>query len=650
MSDDQPGQVTNYIAIKEDISERKLAEQALRESEEKHRLLLENLQEGVWAIDSESRTTFVNRRMAEMLGYPEEEMLGKHLFDFMDERGIEVAQRNLERRRRGIKDRHDFEFLRRDGTRIYTTMETSPITDDEGNYLGALAGVMDISERRWMEEALRKSEGMFRTLAEQSPNMIFINQGGRIVYANARFEAVMGYTTAEFYAPDFDFLALIAPEDRELVEGAFRRHLRGEHVEPYAYSLVTKASKKIAAIVSTTLIDYAGAQAILGTVTDISQLKQAEERRATLYLATQEISASINEDEICAILHKAAAQVMPVDAAVISLRVDGENEIDDVCVYGAGRTRRGEQYPIGPGLTDYVMTTGRSLRIDDLEKVSTRLGFNPVAFSDGRELGVAVLAVPLQIRGRVIGMMAIESCAPQGYTAEDQELLEILAAYGAAAFENAQLYGQAQELAVAEERSRLARDLHDSVTQTLYSVALMSEALPRVWEQHPGEARKALGNMHRLARGALGEMRTLLLELQPAILLEKDLGEVLCQLADATMGRTQTIVETKVRGEHPLPDKVRVAVYRIVQEALNNVVKHAAAGRAMVELDLEPERAVLCIHDDGCGFDPQGLPGRGSGVRNMADRAQAIGAEFRLESQPGQGTRIEFVWQERAAG
>jgi PAS domain S-box-containing protein len=145
--------VRGYFAVTfEDVTERKRAAEALQASEKEYRELVEALQEGVWRIDQYAYTTFVNRRMAEMLGYDVDEMLGKHLFDFMDERGAEIARRKLERRQQGIVEQHDFEFVRKDGARIYTSIETTPLADEEGNYAGALAGVMDITERVQAEE------------------------------------------------------------------------------------------------------------------------------------------------------------------------------------------------------------------------------------------------------------------------------------------------------------------------------------------------------------------------------------------------------------------------------------------------------------------------------------------------------------------
>ena len=138
-----------------------------------------------------------------------------------------------------------------------------------------------IEEKRQTEERLRESEAKFRTLAEQSPNMIFINIKGKVAYANQRCEELMGYTREEFYSPDFDFLSLIAPESRKFVQSNFEKHMRGEELEPYEYSLITRDGKKIEAIITSRLIDYEGERAVLGTVTDITERKIAEKALET---------------------------------------------------------------------------------------------------------------------------------------------------------------------------------------------------------------------------------------------------------------------------------------------------------------------------------------------------------------------------------
>jgi len=163
---DESGEVQGLVLSLLDVTERVQAEEALQESEKKYRQLVENLNEGIWVIDKDAYTTYVNPRMAEILGYTVDEMEGEHLFSFMDERGVETCERNLERREQGIKEQHDFEFIRKDGARVYALLETSPITDDNGNYAGALAGVQDITERRSAQEALQRNADLMRALHE----------------------------------------------------------------------------------------------------------------------------------------------------------------------------------------------------------------------------------------------------------------------------------------------------------------------------------------------------------------------------------------------------------------------------------------------------------------------------------------------------
>jgi PAS domain S-box-containing protein len=151
-----------------------------------------------------------------------------------------------------------------------------PVRDDEGKVVGAVEVTLDITERKRAEKALQESEQKFRILAEQSPNMIFINKGGKVVYANRRCEEVMGYKREEFYRSDFDFRMLIAPESREVIEAAFSKHMKGEDVAPYEYSVITKDGKRIVAINSSKLIPFEGETAILGVVTDITERKRSE--------------------------------------------------------------------------------------------------------------------------------------------------------------------------------------------------------------------------------------------------------------------------------------------------------------------------------------------------------------------------------------
>jgi signal transduction histidine kinase len=182
----------------------------------------------------------------------------------------------------------------------------------------------------------------------------------------------------------------------------------------------------------------------------------------------------------------------------------------------------------------------------------------------------------------------------------------------------------------------------------LFSASLIAEVLPNLWGSDPGAGQEHLEGLRRLTRGALAEMRMLLLELRPAALLEAELGDLLRQLIEAIMGRKRLPITLTIEGQRSVPPDVQIALYRIAQEALNNVIKHAGANTAAVSLVFAQDAVDLRVSDDGRGFDP-GCAGSGRlGLRGMRERSQAIGATLRLESHPGQGTTVRVVWRDHA--
>jgi two-component system nitrate/nitrite sensor histidine kinase NarX len=267
------------------------------------------------------------------------------------------------------------------------------------------------------------------------------------------------------------------------------------------------------------------------------------------------------------------------------------------------------------------------------------------------------LAVPIEVKGEIVGVLDVQSDRLNAFDESDLVVLQSLAHQTAIAVQNAQLYEQAQQGAVLEERQRLARELHDAVTQMLFSASLIAETLPALWESDQDKGRQLLQELRQLSRGALAEMRTLLLELRPMVLVEANLGDLLRQLAEVVTGRTGVPVTVMAEGEGELPSDVHVALYRIAQEALNNVIKHARASYVAVDLRcaLPPSslqegwmkggNVGLCIIDDGCGFDPSYVPPGRLGLGIMRERAQAVGATLKIDSQLGHGTRVTAVWK-----
>ncbi len=210
---------------------------------------------------------------------------------------------------------------------------------------------------------------------------------------------------------------------------------------------------------------------------------------------------------------------------------------------------------------------------------------------------------------------------------------------------NERLREKAAQDAVTAERTRLARDLHDAVTQTLFSTTLIADVLPDIWALNPEEGKRRLEEIRQMTRGALAEMRTLLVELRPNALVEVPLPTLLRQLTEALSGRSRISIQLSAEGERKLPADVQVGLYRLAQEALNNIVKHAKANQAIVTLRCSDETVRLTVADNGMGFDPTAVTADHLGLKIMRERAEAIGAKLTIYSEPDEETQISVIWQ-----
>jgi signal transduction histidine kinase len=262
----------------------------------------------------------------------------------------------------------------------------------------------------------------------------------------------------------------------------------------------------------------------------------------------------------------------------------------------------------------------------------------------------AMLSLPLIVRDIVYGALTLFYPLPRDFEDDEVPLGLAFADQAALAIENARLHAHAQHAAAQEERHRLARELHDAVTQTLFSASLIAEVLPRLWQRQPDQVGPRLEELRRLTRGALAEMRALLLELRPAALRETPLADLLKQLVEASMARTTISARLTVEGDaRGVPMDVQVALYRLAQESLSNISKHAQAKNAEVRLAWADEHLCLEISDDGRGFDLSTIPAGHLGIGFMRERAAAIGASLGIESRPQAGTTVAIEWPARGA-
>jgi nitrate/nitrite-specific signal transduction histidine kinase len=256
-----------------------------------------------------------------------------------------------------------------------------------------------------------------------------------------------------------------------------------------------------------------------------------------------------------------------------------------------------------------------------------------------------LVSVPLAAKGSTLGLFLLGKRTPSPLSLEELALLSSIGKQVGVAMENARLYEQAEQVAITAERNRLARELHDAVTQTLFSASLIADVIPRIWKRNPDEGMQNLEELRQLTRGALAEMRTLLLEMRPESLERSDIKSLLTQLADAFIGRVRVPVSLVIQGDCELTHEVKIVFYRIAQEALNNIAKHAGARHVTLHLDCQPGHMNLCIQDDGLGFDVGSVPPDHMGIAIMRERASSIGACLKIDSQVGQGTTVELDWR-----
>ena len=261
-------------------------------------------------------------------------------------------------------------------------------------------------------------------------------------------------------------------------------------------------------------------------------------------------------------------------------------------------------------------------------------------------LGVEqVIAIPLMTKGRLVGSLNLSTNRSRIYPPEQIALLNTIGQQIGVAVENAHLYDQAEQTGITAERSRLARELHDAVTQTLFSASLIADVLPRIWKRNPDEGLQNLEELRQLTRGALAEMRTLLLEMRPESLERSDIKSLLTQLADAFIGRVRVPVSLVIQGDCELTHEVKLVFYRVAQEALNNIAKHSGARQVDLQLECQSGQMNLIIKDDGLGFDPDTITPDHLGIAIMRERANTIGASLKIESQAGHGTTVELDWR-----
>ncbi|MCX6080300.1 MAG: PAS domain-containing protein [Chloroflexi bacterium] len=377
--------------------------------------------------------------------------------------------------------------------------------------------------------------------------------------------------------------------------------------------------------------------AICGISTDITRRKQAEsaehEQRilAEAFADTAAIlNSTLDLNEVLDRILSNVEKVVPHDAAFILLIDDPQN---------CARIVRYKGFSEHSQIEALLLICIPVIDLHDTLEIPEWLKLKETDWVQ------SFVGVPIYFEKQIIGYLCLVSAVSKFFKDSQIERLHAFANQGSIAIRNARLHKQAQELAVLQERQRLAREMHDAVSQSLFSASVIAETLPRIWDRSPEIVKQDLVELQKLTQGALAEMRNLLVELRPQALINADLGDLMHQLVAGLAGRSHINVVADIKGRYFLPADVQIAFYRIAQEALHNVVKHSKASQVVINFENRWDTVSLSIIDNGCGFDLSKVPPDRLGLNIFHERAASIKAVIKINSVPGNGTVINLEWQ-----
>jgi signal transduction histidine kinase len=391
-----------------------------------------------------------------------------------------------------------------------------------------------------------------------------------------------------------------------------------------------------------------------GLAIEKARLLAAERQRADALDALRTTMADITTELelstlLQAIMERATTTIGLLGATQgeLGLYDQASQQVQVVVSHNLEKYTVGTRHPLGEGAMGCVAETGEPLIIEDYNARERRAP----QYAD--VVVHSLMAAPLKVGGRLVGVITVSTADPtRQFSPSDLHLLNLFAQQAAIAIENARLYDQAQQAAVVEERGRLARELHDSVTQSLYSLTLLSEAGQRLAEA--GEMVRVQGYLTRIGdigQQALNEMRLLVYELRPLALESVGLVGALRQRLDAVEQRVGIETRLVIGGEAgtiQLPTNLEEELFRIAQEALNNALKHAMPTSVEVHIhvvgDGAGQRVELEVRDNGQGFDLDAARDKGGmGLVSMRERAEKIGGRLTIRAAPGEGTQVRVV-------
>jgi PAS domain S-box-containing protein len=531
---------------------------------------------GMALVDlQDNRWMRVNRPLCEFLGYEQDELVRLTWEEVTHPDDLDADRDHVRRLLAGEFRSFQMEkrYIRRDGEVVWGLLCSSLVCALDGTPLYGIAQVQDVTEARRAAEALQESERLWRTVfSEARENVVIVCvDTRRILDSNPAFRDTLGYT-----ADDLAGMPAEAIVEGSGVVGADVALVRRSGGGRLGERRLRRRDGSVVHVdvASATPIRYAGREAICVIAHDVTERRRVQDLLESRVATLSELAGLLTLD-------------LPLDAVLD--------------------------------------------RVAEAAVAATSVTECTIALGEG---GDRDAGLPIASRGRVLGRMEL-SPETGALPPDERVVMEAVAAQAAVAVENARLLAEARGTAALEERQRLSRELHDSVSQALYGIALGAQTARGLVANFPERAAEPLEFVVSLADAALAEMRALILALRPEALEEEGLVGVLRQEAEAAGARQGLAVAAELCDEPAIDMAAKEALYRIAHEALHNVIKHARAGHAGLRLREHDRAVTLEVWDDGAGFDTGSAFAGHLGLRSMRERAESCGGGLALESAPG---------------
>ena len=604
--------------------------------------LLEAIPDAVLVVDTAGRVVRVNRQAELLSGYSREELVGMSVDELVPEalRGLHAAHREAYQRApaaRSMGSHLDIRMRRRDGGEFPADIALSPVTTGRGVLV--VASVRDISERKRAEQELLRAQESFRLVVEgvRDYGILMLDPEGYVRTWSPGAARVEGYAADEIVGRHF---SVFYPRD-EIRAGRPARELavavETGRYEEEGWRVRKDGSRFWANVVVTAIRDQAGRLLGFAKITrDVTERKRQDDRLRAVVEVAQTALEGHPEAELLRLIAQRARALVDAGPSLIALLDPGEESLTIAAADGPD-VSVGSRVPLAGSLTERVLATRQPLVIEDASaEVPDRAAMVSPA-------GVGPALVVLLASGdRAIGSLCVTS-EPGGrpFTEGDRELLGLFAAQAAVAIGYTRVRDELQRFAVLEDRERIGRELHDGAIQALFAVGMSLQGMAMMTGD-PGLRERLEATVGRID-GVIRDLRNYIFGLRPGLAADRHLARALQELAEELEEQHGVACAIDIDQDVAARLAPRAAdVVQATREALSNVGRHAAATTCRLTLRADPGFAVLEVDDDGRGFEAGADRGGGWGMRNLGERAAAMGGTLEVESVPGEGTTVRL--------